>query len=56
VAGLVIAGGAVAMLRGRHRRTDDEEEPDDDGKPDETTQAEPKEPVTAGSGKWSYRG
>jgi hypothetical protein len=61
VAGLVLIAGAVMMLRNRHRRTDEDDEPDDDGKQDETTQAEAqtaeaKEPVTAGSSKWSYRG
>lgn len=64
VAGLVIVGGAVMMLRNRHRRADDEDEPDDDGKAEETpqaqatppAQAEAKEPVAAGSSKWSYKG
>ena len=61
VAALALAGGAVAMLRGRHRAEPDDDEPDED-ETEGTAAAEPaaaadeKEPVAAGSSKWSYRG
>ncbi len=60
VAGLALIGGAVMMLRGRHRA--EEEEPDEE-EADETPAepvadlaAEDKEPVAAGSSKWAYKG
>jgi len=57
VAALALIGGAVMVLRSRHRAEDDE--PDEE----EITAVEPgdeptaeKEPVSAGSGKWAYKG
>ncbi|GAA0503323.1 hypothetical protein Ade02nite_36030 [Paractinoplanes deccanensis] len=52
VAGLVLLGGAVVMFRGRHRAAEDDDEPDEE----ETKAEDQKEPVTAGSGKWAYKG
>jgi hypothetical protein len=59
VAGLAVLAGAVMMLRGRHR-ADQDEEPDEE---DETKASESsssdgdeKEPVTAGTTKWSFKG
>ncbi|MCY1139700.1 DUF1775 domain-containing protein [Actinoplanes sp. Pm04-4] len=56
VAALALAGGAIMMLRGRHRA--EEPEPIDDDESTEEPAAEEKEPVTAGSGssKWAYKG
>ncbi|WP_250035203.1 DUF1775 domain-containing protein [Paractinoplanes maris] len=56
VAALALAGGAIMMLRNRHRAEDDE--PDEDEGTGEPA-AEEKEPVAAGSGansKWAYKG
>ncbi|MBU2664270.1 YcnI family protein [Actinoplanes bogorensis] len=59
VAGLALLGGAVMMLRGRHRAdpdADSDETPIDESAEEEP--AEDKEPVTAGGGnsKWAYKG
>jgi hypothetical protein len=55
IAGLVLLGGAFVYLRGRHRAEDEEPEEDEadgDHEPEATT----KEPVAAGTGKWSFKG
>ncbi|SNY40956.1 DUF1775 domain-containing protein [Paractinoplanes atraurantiacus] len=54
VAGLVLLGGAVVMFRGRHRAEQDDDEPDEPEM--EEAKEEEKEPVTAGSSKWAFKG
>jgi hypothetical protein len=64
VAALVLVGAAVTKLRNRHRAEEDDEPDDEDGTAaDEKStaklkadEADDKEPVAAGSGKWSFKG
>ncbi|MET0425358.1 MAG: DUF1775 domain-containing protein [Actinoplanes sp.] len=58
VAALALLGGAVVLLRGRHRATEEDDEPQDEepsAAKDEQLDDE-KEPVAAGSSKWSFHG
>lgn len=52
VAVLALLGAGWAVLRGRHRAEEEPGEPDDAPSGDENGE---KEPVAAGSGKWSYK-
>lgn len=59
LAGLAVLAGVVMMLRNRHRAEPDEEPTEEDetsatSAPDSTD--DEKEPVTAGNGKWSFKG
>ena len=59
VAALALLGGVVMMLRSRHRAEEDDEPEDEDANtPAEKPSAEgdAKEPVAAGSSKWSFKG
>lgn len=68
VAALVLLGAVVMMLRNRHRAEEDDEPEDEDAtaagdKPkaeveagEKEAEAGEKEPVTAGSSKWSFKG
>ncbi|NMO53606.1 DUF1775 domain-containing protein [Actinoplanes sp. TBRC 11911] len=62
VAGLAVLAGAVMMLRGRHRAEQDEEpsssssSSSDDDETESSSDGDEKEPVTAGTSKWSFKG
>ena len=57
IAGLALLGGAVTMLRNRHRAEDDEPDDEDEtgAEPVAAAEAE-REPVAAGDSKWSFKG
>jgi hypothetical protein len=59
VAALALLGGVVMMLRSRHRAEEDDEPEDEDANAmteKASVEGDDKEPVTAGSSKWSFKG
>jgi uncharacterized protein DUF1775 len=60
IAGLALLGGAVTMLRNRHRAEDDEPDDEDETGTEPAASADAatdeREPVAAGPSKWSFKG